>query len=319
MPKASAVKPMSVFLVVVAISAASCDKKMKNPSGPSPVSPSSQAPVSLRIEGATTLTGPGQTQQLVAIATYANGDEQSVSSNVTWTSSRTGVATVTSGGQAPGTVTAVGLGATTIRASLSPDLRPSQVLVMVTPPGTFAVGGRVREPGAGDLTGVLIEENGGINQTTSNKGDFTLGGLTSGQLHFTMAGYETVDQAAVAGDSLDVPMQRILVLATGATLNSLLAPNDLSYEVRPGVYCQPCRRVRVTSNAAGTVDLHLAWSVAGAALHLWINGQGLGPSDPAATGLDASLAVQTGEQFIYVGGGGTYLHVPWSLKASDVR
>jgi hypothetical protein len=317
MQKINAVRPMALLLAAVAITASSCDKKMNNSWGPS------DAPIGLRIEGATTFTGPGQVQQLVAIATYANGDEHSLTSGVTWVSSRTSVATVTSAGptdgSAPGTLTTVGLGTTVIRALANNGRLRDDATVVVTPPGTFAVGGRVREPGAGDLTGVLVEDGAGTNQTTSTQGDFTLGGLTPGQLHFTMAGYETVDEAVATGTELDVPMQRVLALTPGGTVSALLAPNDLSYEVRPGVYSQPCRRVRMTSSSAGTVDLHLAWSASGATLHLWVDGLEYAPSDVAAHELNLTLPVQPGEQLIYVTGKIGLQHVPWSLTASDVR
>ena len=317
------VKLMTVLLVAVALSAASCDKKGNGPSGPSP---RPESAVHLRIEGTTTFTGPGEVHQLVAIATYSNGDEQTMSSGVTWTSSRTNVATVTSASATqgndppPGTVTTVGLGITTVQAGIANTNLRGAAVIVVTPPGTFAVGGRVREPGAGDLTGVLIEDIGGSSQTTSDKGDFTLGGLTSGQLRFTMAGYETVDESVVTGASLDVPLQRLLALAPGDTVSALLAPNDLSYEVRPGVFCQPCRRVRLTSSSNGTLDLHLAWTVPGALLHLWVDGQDFAPSSfYIAYELNVSVPTQSGEQFIYVSGKTGYTHVPWSLTASDVR
>jgi hypothetical protein len=56
---------------------------------------------------------PGATQQFTATATYSNGSTQNVTTNVAWSSSATGVATITAG-----MATAVAAGPTTITASL---------------------------------------------------------------------------------------------------------------------------------------------------------------------------------------------------------
>jgi hypothetical protein len=75
--------------------------------------PSSTTITSLQISPLTTSVQPGNTQQFTATATYGNNTTGNATSQVTWASSSTNIATISSGGLASG----VALGSTTITCS----------------------------------------------------------------------------------------------------------------------------------------------------------------------------------------------------------
>jgi hypothetical protein len=74
---------------------------------------SSAVTPSVTVSGTTTFTAPTQTSQLTATEGLADGTQQDVTSQATWTSSNAGIATVS----ATGLVTAVALGQATITAT----------------------------------------------------------------------------------------------------------------------------------------------------------------------------------------------------------
>jgi hypothetical protein len=77
----------------------------------------------------------GLTAQYTATATLSNGTTQNVTSQVTWQSSNTAVATVT----AEGVVTAAGLGVADLRATYQSFTGVQQVNVSTLAPGRFAI------------------------------------------------------------------------------------------------------------------------------------------------------------------------------------
>src|SRR5579864_5268290 len=81
--------------------------------GGSTTSGPSATVTALTIAGTASLSGVGQTSQLGLTATLSSGAPQAVTSQATWQSSNTGVATVSTAGL----VTAQGYGGATIKAS----------------------------------------------------------------------------------------------------------------------------------------------------------------------------------------------------------
>jgi hypothetical protein len=73
--------------------------------------------VSIAVTPASPSIAAGVTQQLTAIGTYGNGSTVNLTSTVTWTSSSTGVATISNASGSQGLVTATGAGTTTIEAT----------------------------------------------------------------------------------------------------------------------------------------------------------------------------------------------------------
>ncbi len=93
----------SLLAVAVAIAMAGCGQFF----------PSATTITSLQISPLNSVTQPGKTQQYTATATYGNNTSGDATSQVTWASSATNIATISTGGLATG----VSLGTTTISAT----------------------------------------------------------------------------------------------------------------------------------------------------------------------------------------------------------
>ena len=89
--------------------------------------------VSIAVTPANPTIGKGATEQFTATGTYSDGSQQNLTSAVTWSSSSTAVATLTSGGLATG----AGAGTTTIQA-VSGAISGSTTLT-VTPPTLVSI------------------------------------------------------------------------------------------------------------------------------------------------------------------------------------
>ena len=182
--------------------------------------------------------------------------------------------------------------------------------VSVTPPGTFSIAGRVREPGGengggngtGGLAGASVRHvMSGVIVLTGEFGAFTFGGLTDGRLAVSKDGFEPVEMVAAPDSGVDVPLQRVVRIEAGSAPQSrTLAPNDLEYEPAPGTRCQPCRLIRITSERPDTVHVQLTWPGTAIDLHMWVNGQMFAGSRSVRV-VEASVPVSNGETIIYVG------------------
>jgi hypothetical protein len=177
--------------------------------------------------------------------------------------------------------------------------------VVVTPPGTRAVRGRVRQPGAGDIADATVTHlDSGQSARTTTGGAFTLGGITGRiRLSATKSGYEDVEADFGDATALDIPMQRVVRVEPGAPqYSSSLAPNDLEYIIG-GTVCQPCRMIRIASPTSGTVNVTLRWTSA-ATLHLWTDGR-MVDADGGAHEIVVPIQIGSGDAVIFVGVVGT--------------
>jgi type II secretory pathway component GspD/PulD (secretin) len=84
---------------------------------------------SIAISPAATAVAPGGTQQFTAIGTFSDGTTQDITSDVTWTSSNTAVATIGSG---TGTAVGQASGSTQITATLAGITSPAAILTGTT-------------------------------------------------------------------------------------------------------------------------------------------------------------------------------------------
>ena len=286
-------------LVVVATLAAvtSCGS-----SPTAPINPPVAVQTSLTITGNLSFTGVAQAGQLTATAGYSDGTTKNITSSVTWTVLIETVAAISPTGM----LTTTGLGATFVYmqnnsvASSSPLFFRSMV-VTVTPPGTLALFGWTREPGSGPISGVrVLDPLSGQSTVSNNDGNYAMGGLTSAALAFSKAGYEEAQFETASGAFDGWPLQQVVRLEAGASVSQKLAPHDVDYLVASGTHCQPCRLVRVTSAAAGTLRLRVTWTDAGSTLNLWVNGQ-VYPGSGAAQEIVADVPVGVGELLVYVG------------------
>jgi len=128
---------------------------------------------------------PGQTTQLRATARYGDGSTKDVTSQATWTTSQSKVATVSAGA-----VTGVAMGRATVYAIF--ERLSASLNLVVEPDGTFVLTGNVTEPGGIQVGNATVEViSGPANQTLTNSGGFyELFGMTDNSIvRFGKTGY----------------------------------------------------------------------------------------------------------------------------------
>jgi hypothetical protein len=286
-----------LLAVVMSLASVGCGDSTPPPAAPSP--PPVAAPptvTQLSITGNLALTAVGETSQLTATARFSDGTTKDVTTEAQWGSNTPSVISVTSGG----VVTVVGFGVGGIIARYS--MQTAGVEVRATPPNTFVVFGRVREPGAGGIPGVhVVERQSGRSTLTDDVGVFSLGGLRSARMTFEKDGFEPPEVDVQPDTRLDVAMQWIVRMRAGETSEpQWLAPRDVSYRVG-GEVCQPCRRIRVMVARAGTLRLTLTWTEPRSMMTVWVNGQRFSGGSAPITG---EAPVSVGEHLVYVSGTG---------------
>jgi len=292
------VKPTLIYAAILALTAAACggSSDLAQPSAITATPSGSTTPSSLMVDGRKSLSAIGETSQLTAVVRWRDGSTRDVTSTARWSSQNTSVATVSPTGLA----TAIGFGAARIQVTFEGS--NSEFQLSVTPAGTFAATGDVREPGQGTLTGVrVLEPISGRSTLTDQSGVYTLAALASRHLRFDKEGYESGD-LEVSPDGVGyMRMQRIVRIAAGETVViPKLTHMDVAYDVGPD-RCSPCRLIRIIVPAAGTMHFDLTWEPnPGSDISLWAGGQRFA-KDPNALHLSADAAVTAGENVVYVG------------------
>jgi hypothetical protein len=259
-----------LLLILLAPIWTSCGKDEPSVTAPTtPTSTPAPAVTRVSINGNVTLTRVGETTQLTAVATLSDNTTKDVTSDGRWLLSDIRVITISP----TGLITAVGFGAHDVFFTY--QTKGAQMTVTVTPPGTFAIAGRVREPGVGGLANVrVVDTMSGGSATTDSEGQFSLAELPRLQAHFKAEkeGYEPAEVDATQ-TNVDLPLQRVVRLVAGETVKPAgLAPNDLSYTVGSN-RCNDCRLIRVVVLQAGTVHVHVTWTVTASTLCLFAEGQ----------------------------------------------
>ena len=260
-----------VIVILLAPTWTSCGGDKSTPTTTTPTSPStpSATVTGVSISGNLTLKAVGETSQLTATATLSDNTTKDVTTSGRWQWGDSRVITISSAGL----VTVVGFGATWI--SFVYQTRGATGNVMATLPGTFAIGGRVREPGVGNVPNVTVVDTiSGRSATTGSDGEFSIAELPRLPAHIKAEkeGYEPAELDATQA-SVDLPIQRVVRLVAGETVRpSDLAPNDLSYTVGSNS-CSPCRLIRVVVPQAGTVHVRVTWTPGASKLTLFVEGQ----------------------------------------------
>jgi IPT/TIG domain-containing protein len=269
----------------------------------------------LALTGNLSLRSVGETSQLTATAFYEDASTADVTREARWTVALPSVATIAT----DGLLTARALGRTSLQVQypLTGSVKFASAELVVTPPGTQAVRGRVRQPGAGNIVDATVtHHDSGQSVRTSTDGIFTFGGLTGRiRLSVTKSGFEDVDSDFGDATALDIPMQRVVRVEAGAPqYSSSLAPNDVEYVIG-GAVCQPCRLIRIASPTARTVNVTLRWTSV-AILHLWTEGRMV---DAAAGAREIVVPVEigNGEAVIFTGvvGANPAGYVPLTVSA----
>ena len=286
--------------VVLAVAGVSCGGSSSSAS--QPTAPSQFAPNTLRrltLSGNTALTAIGESTQLVGVASWSDGTTRDVTAEITWSSEDPSVVAVSSDGLA----TATGFGVASINARYPPSNGGIwRATISVTPTGTFAAAGDVREPGQGTLAGVrVLEPVSGKSTLTNLSGAYMLFGLAGSHLRFAKDGYEPGATDIAPDNTAYMRMQRIVRIAAGETATvPKLTHMDVYYDIGPD-RCSPCRLIRVVAPAAGTMRFELTWEPnPGADLYLWVGGRRL-DGERQDRQFTTSAAVLTGENAVYVG------------------
>lgn len=287
--------------------------------GAMPTSPTSPAPASgtgavvtgLTLQGNAALTAIGQMTPITATASLSDGTSRHVTTVAQWVSTHSANIAVSPGGM----VTVMRFGQSHVSATYQG--KSSSLNVQATPPGTFVVWGRVREPGGAGLAGVTVrEEFSGISTLSNADGEFSFGGLTGTRLVFEKDGYERAALAAKPGIFIEAPLQRVIRIAAGGGVEVDLAPHDASYEIAAGVTCYPCRVVRIANAQAGRLQVTASWMEPRAALTLWINGrlfEGTALGGPPEIVADVAIEAP-GELLVYIGmKNAADYHAPFTL------
>ena len=288
---------VGLMTVALALSGYGCSDSPTAPSQSAVPSAQAAAPAptvtSVKISGNAALTAIGQTSQLTATAAYSDGTTKDVTTTAQWVSQTPSIITVS----ASGVVTAAGLGVANIQAGF--QSKQGFLLVTATPPDTFAIFGRVREPGNSGIPAVrVLETPSGQSTLSDREGGYSFGGLTTAHLTFEKEGFETGQLDAVPSKFNDMALQRIVRVSAGDSLTGLeLAPHDMSYTAGTD-RCFPCKLVRVIAPAAGTLHLSLTWTEPRAILNLWANGNRVVGSSSNVT---SDVPVSAGEVVVYVG------------------
>ena len=248
-------------------------------------------PVRIEITGNTALPSIGETTALTATAFFSDGSSLDVTAQARWFAEFPWIATVAA---TTGVVVGRAIGLSRIFVQY-PNANPSMyvsAMVTVTPPGTFSSGGRVRQPGSGSLSAARVVHIASGQAADSNvSGYFSFGGLTgSPRMRVTAPGFEDSEFDATPNEYIDAPIQRIVHLSMAGDYTSQLAPNDVELDVGGGMFCQPCRLIRVTSGTPGPARVSLRWS-GSATLQIWINGQSF---EPAAGSREVTADVNLG-------------------------
>jgi hypothetical protein len=266
------------------------------PSTPAPLPTPASILQSVAMTGTWAFTSIGQTSQFTASASYSDQTSKDVTADGTWTTGDGRVATVAAGGH----VTVVGFGITTVSVRYLNKGAGGQITA--TPAGTFAVWGRVREPGLSGLPNVSVRDTSSARAVTTNsEGGFSLGELMmpTPRLRAERDGYEPYEAITDRSLYADLPLQRVIRIVPGETVKPPpLAPNDLEYTIGAR-RCSPCRRIRIGMPAPGVVEFRVSWQPQSLRLTLLADGVSY-PSTSTTLVANVPFAA-AGEAIVYLG------------------
>ena len=250
------------------------------------------------LRGNAILTAIGETTPLTASASLSDGTSRNVTTAAQWVSSDASSIIVSTDGKA----TVIRFGQSYITATYEGE--SASLNVQATPPGTFVLWGRAWEPGSRGLAGVVVREpSSGTSAVSGMDGEFSFGGLRGVRLTLEKEGYERAILEAKPGVFTDAPMQRVIRIAAGGSVDVPLAPHDVSYELAAGARCYPCRMIRVVAGQAGRLRVKASWTEPRARLYLWVAGRmfdAAAPAEPLAILAEVAVEAQ-GEVLVFVG------------------
>ena len=232
----------AVGLLFVALSSAVCHKSSGPPTAPSSAPPGTAR--SIVIQGPTRIA-PGETVQFTAIATLGDRTTRNYTKDVKWGVSPRGVLTISETGEA----VALARGEAHVFAHLPSGCGAAcspQTVVLVLPPNSYRLTGKVQESGLpvqGATATVIGGSDSGLSATTDYEGQFRLYGVAgSVQIRVAKPGYEEMAKAftVAADDVLDFLEARqigAIPVVSGTYAMTLEADHDCS--TAPSAYNVP--------------------------------------------------------------------------------
>ena len=301
------------FLIgALSIAAIACNDQ-NDPVGPTVSgNPTPPAPVvsSIALTGNVLLSAVGETSQLTLTASFSDGTTKDVTREGRWTIGDARVLTFSP----DGLITIVGLGRTFVSATYANKNALSRVTA--TPPGTYVISGRVREPGQGGvLDATVVDRATGLSGVANRDGLFSLASLPAqeARVGVIMNGYEPREFDASSSTDLDAPIQRIVRVTAGDVVEpAALAPNDLAYVI-DGVVCQPCRMIRIEVPSTGDMQMVLTWQTP-PRLTLFAGGMRVTSDSGSAEGFLTIPAPR--ELVVYVGADSARDHTKFKLSTT---
>ncbi len=207
----------------LALAVAACGSQ-STPTAPAPVTVATVA-----VSGTT--PGLGASAQFSATATLSNGTTQTVTSQATWASSNTSVATVTAG-----TVSALTAGESDITATYQNVTGRSHLTIAGAAVRTYTITGTVTDGASGGVLpniDVQAVDSAGhaLSAKTGSAGTYTIGGLSAGAVTVTASAvsYQTT--------ALTVPLAsdtRVDVVLPRAACSFSVSPANFSFVSGPG-------------------------------------------------------------------------------------
>jgi hypothetical protein len=197
---------------------------------------------SLAVSGALALVEPGDTGQLTATATFADGTTKDVTAGAAWVAAADRPVVLVS---STGAVTALWYGTSEISVAYG-SVRHA-ISVRVAPPGTFLIAGKVASGGR-PVSQALVEAacaSGTYRTLTDSAGTFVLPGAGAVRLVVSMFGYEPAERHLAIGRDDQLSLE----LTTNGKAESLLGNYTLTVFASPS--CDlPSEAVRRTFSAA---------------------------------------------------------------------
>lgn len=292
-------RSLSHWIIIAGLSLVGAACEDRSPTQPSPPTTPSPPPppsvVGITLAGNTTLSAVGETSQLTVTAALSDATTRDVTRESQWSVTDPRVVRIA----ADGLLTVDALGRTSVVANYQGRMMSRRVTA--TPPGTFIVSGRVREPGLGGLVDATVTDRASGRSGTSNAdGFFSIGGLLAPQVRLAIAkrDYEPREVDATDASEVDGPLQRVVRVTAGESIDPApLAPNDLAYDI-DGVRCQPCRMIRIMVPSSGDMEMRVNWQTPGT-LVLHAGGMTVSSNNGALSGF---LTIPTPRELIvYVG------------------
>lgn len=207
---------------LLAIGTVACSSKSSTPT--TPTAPATVTAVA--VTGSAPLVG--LTSQLTATATLSNNTTQNVTSQASWQSSNTGIATVSSAG----VVTGVAPGDVDITATYQSTAGRQRLTIARA---TFAISGNVTDATShGVLPGITMQitsgPSAGLSTKTDAGGAYSIAGVLGGDATVTAsaAGYETQAKTltVVANASVDFVLVRVTDCSYSLSVTSQNVPAD---------------------------------------------------------------------------------------------